>query len=98
MKKNNHIKESKVIKNISNKMHDLEDADDIELIYTSIYATLFGESLKAYRNIVTNYPNIQNDMKKLKLIKDIQKDNPYTTEKELVAHAYTIALMTQLSV
>jgi len=86
------------INDLENNALDFMDVDeniDInELIYTSMYATIFGESLKAHDNILKNYPNITKDVQKNKFLLNMKKENPAMTKKETIAHAYTIALMT----
>lgn len=98
--KNKDININKVKTNIKNKktkMPEMDNEMDNDLIYTTMYATIYGESLKAHENIQKNYPNIKTDMKKLKILKNMKKENPDMSEKEMIAHAYTIALMTHIT-
>ena len=101
--KNKDININKVKTNIKNKKTKMPEINNEmlemnnDLIYTTMYATIYGESLKAHENIQKNYPNIKNDMKKLKILKNMKKENPDMSEKEMIAHAYTIALMTHIT-
>lgn len=61
-----------------------------EYVY-SIYDYIFSESLIAHDTITHNYPQLETDIKTQKWA-----ESNYATDKERLAHAFTVLILTHM--
>lgn len=61
---------------------------------STIYTIIYDRCFKAYDEIIKNFPNMCDDFKNDKWIAHIREREPNISDKELVAHAYAMIVMT----
>jgi hypothetical protein len=75
-------------------MGEIREVTDqiIDTMYTAIYT----KCLDSYENILNAYPELSENIKTNNWALSIKKNNPDVTEREMIAHAYTMMLMVRV--
>jgi hypothetical protein len=64
-----------------------------EDICQTLYSLIYHNAINSYEKIISEYPNLKDDIKTNTYIQNMHIENPELTEKELIAHAYANILV-----